>query len=417
MATYASGHPEFSNLVNTGSKSVKGELTVSSLEQIISGIRIKSPIVIGAGPLSDRADLIKCAADCGAGAVSIKQTAWSEPRSGVRKMYAERGGHFFNPSDRRLNIEKCARLIGEAKATADIPLIVNILGAGPDIGTWVELAGQIQNAGADAVELNFACPNPPAEKDGSGRQLTYGATIARSPELAAQIVRALTAELEIPVWIKFSGDGVDTDTLCKSVKDAGASGITAFFSPRGAFPIDIRNGGKPCLADLEKCSFGGINGPSIRQASNRVVAEAAMAVPGLPIMGGGGISAWEHAVETIMFGASLDMVFTKVMLDGFEVVSKMNDGILAFMEEQGYRTIDDMRGLALEYVVPNNELGWEIGPAAKVNADRCTGCGSCAKIAFCRAITLRGKTACVDSEKCECCGLCASLCPCHAISF
>lgn len=390
---------------------------MSSLEQIISGIRFKSPIVIGAGPLSDRADLIKCAADCGAGAVSIKQTAWSEPRPGVRKMYAEREGHFFNPSDKRLNLEKCARLIGEAKAAADIPLIVNILGAGADIGTWVELASQIQNAGADAVELNFACPNPPAEKDGSGHQLPYGANMARSPELAAQIVRALAAELEIPVWIKFSGEGVDIEALCRSVMDAGVSGLTAFFSPRGAFPINIRNGGKPRLADLERCSFGGVNGPAIRQASNRVVAEAAMASPELPIMGGGGISTWEHAVETIMFGASLDMVFTKVMLDGFEAVSKMNDGILAFMEEHGYRTIDDIRGLALKYVVPNSELRWEIGLTARVNADKCTGCGSCAKIAFCRAISLKGKTACVDAEKCECCGLCESLCPQHAINF
>ena len=388
---------------------------MSTLKQIIGGIEFKSPIVIGAGPLSDRADLIKRAVDCGAGAVSIKQTAWSEPRPGVRKMYAQRGSHFFNPSDRRLNPKRTAELIRQVREETDIPLFANILGAGTDVDTWVALGQQMEEAGANALELNFACPNPPAQTAVGGFQ--YGASMSQDPEMAAAIISALDKAVNIPVWVKFSGDGTNTKALCKAAAEAGVGGITAFCSPRGAFPIDIYAGGRPMLADLERCSFGGINGAAIRPASNRVVAEAAQAAGSVPIMGGGGISRFEHVVETIMYGASLTFIFTQIMLEGFQIIPRLNEQLLEFMETNGYETIDDMRGKTLQYVVPNSELDYSIGPPAKINADLCRGCGTCAKIAFCRAIEMQGRVAVVKEENCECCGLCASLCPAKAISF
>ena len=118
-----------------------------------------------------------------------------------------------------------------------------------------------------------------------------------------------------------------------------------------------------------------------------------------------------------MYGASLTFLFTHVMLEGFEVLTGLNEQLLRFMEENGYSTIDDMRGQSLNYLVPNSALDPAIGPPAKINPDLCRGCGTCAKIAFCRAIEMQGKLAVVKEEKCECCGLCASLCPVKAISF
>ena len=105
------------------------------------------------------------------------------------------------------------------------------------------------------------------------------------------------------------------------------------------------------------------------------------------------------------------------MLEGFGVLTKLNEQLLRFMENNGYETIDDMRGQALKYIVPNSALDYAIGPPAKINPDLCRGCGTCAKIAFCRAIEMQGKLAVVKEENCECCGLCASLCPAKAISF
>ena len=390
---------------------------MNRLEQSIGGICFRSPLVIGSGPLSDRPDLIEQAAACGAGAVSIKQTAWSEPRPGVRKMYARKGEYFFNPSDRRLKPEETARLIRQVKQGTDIPLFVNVLGNGREEETWAQLGEQMEEAGADGLELNFACPNPPAQRDAAGEKLRYGAALSQEPELAGDIIRAVVRRVKIPVWVKFSGDGTDTAALCRAAAAAGATGVTAFCSPRGAFPVDIERGGRPKLADLSVCSFGGINGPAIRPASNRVVAEAALAVPGLPIMGGGGISRAEHVVETMMYGASLTFLFTQVMLEGFAVLTRLNEQLEAFMDRHGYESVKEMRGLALRYLVPNSELDYRIGRPARVDPGKCRGCGSCGKIAFCRAIRMEGRTARVQPQLCESCGLCASLCPFDAIFF
>lgn len=390
---------------------------MSTLEQIIGGVTFKSPIVVAAGPLTERFDLIKKASDCHAGAVVIKQTPFSEPRPGVRKMYAEKGGYFFNPSDRRLNYNKCADLVKKVKDYTDMPVFVNILGDGADVDSWYFLTELLENAGADGVELNFACPNPPGKIGASGAGFQYGASVSQIPELAHAIISGLTQKAKIPVWPKFSGDGTDTAALVKAAERANAAGVVAFCSPRGAFPIDIYNGGKPKMAAMDACSFGGINGPAIRQTSLRVVAQAAKAAENIPICGGGGITKPEHAIETIMYGASLAFMFTHIMLEGFEVIPRFNDWILKFMEDQGYETINDMRGLALKYEIPGNELDYAIGPKAIVDAQKCAGCGSCAKIGFCRAISMNDGKAVVEAELCESCGLCASICPKKAITF
>lgn len=390
---------------------------MSTLEQKIGPTVFKNPLVVGAGPLTGRLDLLKKAADCHAGAVSIKQTPFSQPRPGVRKMYAERGGYFFNPSDTRLDYNETVDMVKRIKDYTDMAVLVNILGDGADLGSWIILADMMERAGADGVELNFACPNPPGKLGTDGEGYQYGASISQHPDLAQKVISGITEAVKIPVWAKFSGDGTDPEALSKAAWCAGAAGMTAFCSPKGAFPIDIYNGGKPKMAAMEGCSFGGINGPAIRQPSNRVVALAHKAAPSLPIIGGGGISKPEHAIETIMYGADLYFMHTKIMLDGFEIISKFNDFMLEFMENQGYETISDMRGLALKYEIPVNELDYQIGPAAKVDPDRCNGCGICEKIAFCRSISMVEGKARVDEELCECCGLCQSLCPKKAISF
>lgn len=387
---------------------------MADISQLIGGILFKSPFIVASGPLSDRLDLIKKAEECGAGAVSIKRTDWSQSKQGVRKMYSEKGKYFFNPSDRRLELDETVNLLHQVKRSVDMPVFANILGDGDDTETWVSLGMVMQEAGADALELNFACPNPKAQSD---QKAKMGAAISSDPDMVFSIVSALTSVLKIPVWVKFSGEGVNSINICRTAQKAGAAGLVLFSSPRGAFPIDIYNSGRPKIADLKACSFGGINGPAIRAMSNRVVAEVSNGVPGIPVMGGGGISSFSDAVETIMFGASLTFSFTHIMLEGFDVISKMNRQLISFMDEYGYQSIEDMRGLALKNLINNSELDPSIGPPAKIDTSRCIGCGICERIAFCRAISMQNNKAVVENSLCECCGLCASVCPKNAIYF
>lgn len=388
---------------------------MADITQKIAGINFSSPFMVAAGPLTDRVDLIVEAAKNGAGAVSLKRTDFSQSKPGVRKMYAQRGNYFFNPSDRRLEMHETIRLIEQVKRRTDIPVFANILADGEDLQSWVALGKAMEEAGADALELNFACPNPKAPS-GSGTN-KFGAAISRDTQLACSIIQTMTSALSIPVWPKLSGEGIDSASVAAAASKAGATGAVLFYSPRGAFPIDIYCGGRPRIADLIQCSFGGINGPAIREMSSRVIAEVALKLPDLPIIGGGGISDFRHGVEKIMFGASLIFLLTHLILEGIAEIRKMNEQLSRFMDENGYNTIQDMRGLALAHIIPNSELEPHIGPPAKIDASCCVGCGACAKISTCQAITVVSGRAVVDEGQCECCGLCASVCPCAAISF
>lgn len=378
------------------------------LAQTVSGLRFSSPIIVASSPLTDSVEKIRLAEDNGAGGVSVKFAIHTQLRPGVRKMHWD-GQYFFNPSDRRFTLEQGADLMRRAKAAVSLPLFANMAGFGDTPETWVESGKVLAEAGADALELNYACPNLAAPHG-------HGAPPSANPAVAAGIVAALKAAVAIPVWVKFSGEAIQVPVLVKALAEAGVDGVTAFASPRGVFPIDIENGGAPNIAGLNACSFGGINGPTLRPICNRVAAEAAMAAD-RPVMGGGGIRDWKHVVESVMFGASLTFMCSKLLTDGFGVIGKINAGLAEFMQRKGYESIDDMRGLALRHVIPPSGLDYAMGPKAKIDPERCIGCGACAAVGSCFAVTLENGRARVDANLCESCGLCASLCPRGAVSF
>jgi dihydroorotate dehydrogenase subfamily 1 len=386
---------------------------MAKLDQTICGLHFKSPIVISSGPLTDSVDKIKMAEECGAGAVSTKVSRYFDPVPGVRKMYTQKGLYLINPSDRRFSLDTGMELVRNAKEAVNIPVFANVAGGG-STESWVYMCKGLEEAGADAVELNLACPN--TDPDPSGELIGHGASMSANPDAAALVVSEIKKSVKIPVWVKFSGAAANVPLLTSAVEKAGGDGVVAFYSPRGAFPVDIFNGGRPGMAAMDKCSFGGINGPAIKPMSNRVIAESAMSCS-LPVIGGGGISDYADAVTSIMYGASLAFVCTKVLTDGFGVITKMCSDINDFLDQQGYDDIADIRGLSLRYVVTQAELDNSIGPKAKIDESKCAGCGACTKIGSCTALSLKGKKAAVQEEKCESCGLCSSLCPKSAIYF
>ena len=170
------------------------------------------------------------------------------------------------------------------------------------------------------------------------------------------------------------------------------------------------------MPNLYNNASGGLVGPVNRMYANRLIANTAMNTK-LRIAGGGGICEWKHVVEAIMFGASITPMCTKLLWDGFEVITKINEGLLAFMEEQGYETIEDMRGMALKHLVTPDKLE-AVDVLPHFDRDRCVKCGACLKVGSCTALYAdEEKNIHVDESKCAFCGLCASLCPRKAIYF
>lgn len=383
------------------------------LEQVISGHVYKSPFVIASSPLTDSVDLIKEAEDNGAGAVSTKLTMWVQPIKGVRKMYAERGVYNFNPSDKRNDLDEGLKLVRKAREATDLVIWANMAGPGEDIDGWVKLAKALEQAGAHALELNFNCPNFNV-KPGASRPVV-GAGVGKNPELAGLVSAEVKKGVGIQVYPKVSVDVADIIAIYKRIEGSGADGIVVNGGYPGAPPIDIYRGGKPKIGTMRTCSFGGACGTMNRPYSNRFVALCAQNT-NLMIAGGGGIEKWQDAVESIMFGATLTTMCSKLLWDGYPYLKKVIEGLERFMDEQGYESLGQMRGSALKTLVTNDALEYDTVPA-KVDEAACIGCGACERVGSCKAISIVGKKAVVDLKRCIACGLCASLCPKQAISF
>jgi len=388
---------------------------MSDLSRTISDIHYKNPFVVSSSPLTDSVDCIKAAEDNGAGAVSTKLTMLEQPVKGVRRMYAVRGLYSFNPSDRRNDFEVGLELVRKAREAVDIPIWANMAGPGDNYEGWAKLGNALEQAGADVLELNFNCPNF-AAPDPNKPDVKIGAAVGKEPNLVSGIVSSVKAAVAIPVYPKLTCDGFDWLPVAVACEKAGADGVTINGGCMAAPPVDIYRGGKPKMATMTTHSFGGFVGPAQRQIGMMRVAMTARNTK-LTIAGGGGICTWEDAVESIMYGSTFVTMCTKLLWEGFTWLKKMNEGLLNFMEENGYTKLEDMRGLALQYLTTNNNLQYFNAPA-RINSDKCTGCDICARIPSCTAnLRVENKKAVLNQDTCISCGYCAALCPNGSIYF
>lgn len=174
----------------------------------------------------------------------------------------------------------------------ETPVIVNILG--DSVEEYSRLAGRLDGVdGVAALEVNISCPN--VRKGG----VAFGA----DPEMAAAVTRSVRLATGLPVIIKLSPNVTDIALIARAVEDAGADAISLINTLLG-MTIDIHTR-KPRLAN----TVGGLSGPAIRPVALRMVWQAARAVS-IPVIGIGGISTAEDALEFIIAGATAVQVGT-----------------------------------------------------------------------------------------------------------
>ena len=118
-----------------------------------------------------------------------------------------------------------------------------------------------------------------------------------------------------------------------------------------------------------------------------------------------------------MIGASTVQICTEVMLNGYGVITKILKDLDGWMDAKGYRSFDEIRGIALGRLTTVEQLATEEPKFSHIDADRCTNCGKCQKSCFYRAIGEGDGVRRVLDGECDGCGLCAQVCPVGAISL
>ena len=179
----------------------------------------------------------------------------------------------------------------------------------------------------DMIELNISCPNVKAG----------GMAFGIKNEVAREVIRAVRAKTTLPLIVKLSPNAEDIVGMAKVCEEEGADGISLVNTFK-AMAIDI-NKKKPVFENI----YAGLSGPAIKPIALRMVHEVWKAV-NIPVMGMGGITTWQDAIEFIMAGATCIQVGTANFINpriGLDII----EGIKKYMEEEGINSLDEIRGI------------------------------------------------------------------------
>jgi len=237
--------------------------------------------------------------------------------------------------------------------------------------------------------------------------------IGQDPAISSEITHWVKEVAKVPVLVKLTPNITDISATAKAVEAAGADAVSAINTVSAFFGIDLDTiEPKPSVGG--RSAFGGYSGMAVKPIAQRIVIELAKSIK-LPISGIGGISNWKDAAEFILCGATTLQVCTSVMEHGYEIVVDMKDGLLNYMEEKGFNTLEEMRGLILPKVMPLGELDAKRRVISSIDRSQCIKDDLCyisCRDAGYQAITLdEERLPSVDEEKCTGCSLCAQICP------
>lgn len=366
----------------------KPELSVE-----LAGVKLKSPLILAAGgPYTRDGESIAKAAKYGMGAITTKTICLEAAKVARPCMIKIQSGLLNCEEWSELDYEAWVEKEIKKAKTGGIPIIASIASLKDDINEVSTIASRVAEAGADIIEV------------------TAGYISENLPKL---VLAAKKAAKGIPVLAKICLNHYEISDMGKSLEKAGADGISAIDTIGPCYKIDIETGR---LVMGRASGIGRISGPAIKPIAIYVVATLARAVK-IPIVGIGGVSNGNDAIEMMMAGAKVVGVCTAALINGLQIFNKMNEQILSYMKRKGYNSLEPIVGLALkdlEIREKEQKAIYEARPPI-IKAEKCVACMACEKACGYYAIKVIDKKPIVNPSLCYGCGLCISVCPTNAL--
>jgi dihydropyrimidine dehydrogenase (NAD+) subunit PreA len=384
------------------------------------GIKSPNPFWLASAPPTDKETNVVRAFKAGWGGVVWKTLGEqgppvvnvSGPRYGAWHSQDRRVQGFNNIeliTDRSLEIN--LREIKQVKRDwPDRAMVVSLM-VPCEEEAWKKILPFVEDTGADGIELNFGCPHGMSERG-------MGSAVGQVPEYVEMVARWCKQHTRMPVIVKLTPNIADIRKPAEAAKRGGADAVSLINTINSVMGIDLDHmtmsthvGGYG--------THGGYCGPAVKPIAMSMVSEIARApaTHGMPISGIGGIEKWSDAAEYIALGCGTVQVCTAAMVYGFKIVEEMKEGLSLWMDEKGYTSIEDFRGLAIPKVTDWQHLNLNYVVKAEINQDLCIKCGRChiaCEDTSHQAITnmLEGvRHFEVKEEECVGCNLCAVVCP------
>lgn len=383
-------------------------LLEADLSTSYAGLSLKNPVIAGSAGITETAERMLRAEDAGAGAVVVKSLfEWEvtrkapTPRFRILKESTGISRSYVLYSYEQASVfdeQRYAEEIRRAKERLSIPVISSIACV-TDEG-WSRYAGLMEEAGADATELNLSCPH--------GAHIVVQRPVVEDMIHAIQVVKAATKRL--PVFVKMTGQLTDPKSVALALQEAGADGVVMFNRFTG-LDIDLETE-QPILHG----AYAGHGGPWAIHYPLRWISAVSPSLK-IPISATSGVWKGEDVVKYLLAGATTVQCCSAIVTEGYPVIGRIVSGLAEFMERKGYRRIEDFRGAVCSRILGTEQVDRRSRFQARIDSEKCNACGRCNAVCIYEAIRGTGTEKRFVAESCDGCGLCPEVCPTGAIGM
>ena len=302
-----------------------------NLETTYLGLKLKNPLVPSASPLSQDLDNIKRMEDAGASAVVLESLFEEQLELERYELNHHLSSHTFSfpealtffpePSEFSLGPEEYLNHIRKAKAAVKIPIIASLNGS--SLGGWTDFAQKIEQAGADALELNVYYI--PAD---------YKRTSAEVEQTYIDILKAVKSAVKIPVALKLGAFFTNMASMARRLDEAGADGLVLF---NRFYQPDID------LETLEIKPAVLLSTPQALRLPMRWIAILHGRIRA-DLAATSGVHKAEDALKLLMVGAKVTMLCSVLFRYGIKQIHNIIEEMNQWMEEHEYESVRQMQG-------------------------------------------------------------------------
>jgi dihydroorotate dehydrogenase (fumarate) len=304
------------------------------------GLKLNGPIVVSSTPLSESIDNIRRMEDAGASAIvltslfeeqlELESKALDEDLSRGTDSFAESLGYLPDLSDYRMTHEVYLEHLRRSKEAVKIPILASLNGATP--GGWVRYAKEMEQAGADAIELNtYALATDRSQ------------TSAQLEQQLLELVAAVTSSVKVPVSVKLSQSFTSIPALCGQLEDAGAKGVVLFnrfYQPD--FDIETLEVRPTLHFSTPSELLPRLHWAAILYGHLK-----------LDLAISGGVHSAEDVLKGIMAGAGVTMMASALHIHGIEHIARVLADMRYWLEKREYTSLWDTRGSLSRRSVPD----------------------------------------------------------------